>query len=193
MEGNKEFSTSRANSKILDICQVSLMAAIVFLATWFIHVQSFTSMGVVHIGDSMVFTAAILFNRKKAVAASALGMVLFDILTGYAMWAPFTLVIKGTMALIAGQIAYRKEFKGNNVINNAFAFILGGAWMIIGYYFAGVAISHFAFKMDLTKSFIVPFSDIFGNVIEVTVGIIIALPLTKAIKEALKKAKINLN
>lgn len=193
MEGNKEFSTSRANSKILDICQISLMAAIVFLATWFIHVPSFTSMGVVHIGDSMVFTAAILFNRKKAVAASALGMMIFDVLTGYAMWAPFTLVIKGTMALIAGQIAYRNGYKGDNIINNALAFISGGVWMIVGYYFAGVAISHFAFNMGLAKSLIVPLSDVFGNVIEVAVGIIIAIPLTKAITEALKKAKINLN
>jgi uncharacterized membrane protein len=193
MERNNNFPTSLRKSKTLDICQVALMAAIVFMTTWFIHVPSFTNMGVVHIGDSMIFTAAILFSRKKAVAASALGMALFDILSGYAIWSPFTLVIKGMMAFITVLIAYRKDYKGNNILNNILAFVIAGIWMIVAYYFAGVAVSHFAFNMDAVKSFIVPLSDIFGNVLEVTVGIIIAVPLSKAIKEGLKKARINLN
>src|SRR3712207_8052524 len=43
--------------------QVGIMAAIVFVATSIVHIPSI--MGVVHLGDSMVFLAAILLGRKK--------------------------------------------------------------------------------------------------------------------------------
>ena len=98
--------------KTIDIVQISLMAAITFVATSVIHVPTF--MGVLHLGDSMIFLSAILFGSKKSAIASAVGMCLFDLVSGYTMWAPFTLVIKGVMGYIAGTIAYRKSYNGNN-------------------------------------------------------------------------------
>lgn len=165
------------NSKslnVLDIVQIAVMAAMIFVTTYVIEIPVGTK-AVLHIGDTMVFAGAIILGKKKAALASALGMGLFDLLSPYAVWAPFTFVIKGIMAYIAGSIAHRKDYAGNNAINNIGGFILAGIWMIAGYFLAGGVIY---------GSLITAVGDIFGNVVQVAAGIVLALPLIAAIKSA---------
>jgi uncharacterized membrane protein len=172
------------NSSVLEIVQVGLMAAIVFVATSIIHFQTF--MGVMHAGDSMVFLAAILLGKKKAAVASAIGMALFDLTHGYLAWAPFTFVIKGVMAYIAATIAYRSELKGEKFINNMIAFVLAGIFMIVAYYIGGAIILSFlqADKQPFTQALILSAKDIPTNIAQVVVGILIAVPLLEALKKA---------
>lgn len=171
MEGrqNKERILS-----VIGIVQVALMAAMVYVTTFVIEIPVGTK-AVLHIGDSMVFAGAIILGKRKAALASAIGMSLFDLLSPWAIWAPFTFVIKGLMAYIAGSVAYRKEYEGKSLINNIFAFILAGLWMIVGYYFAGGVIY---------KSLVVPLGDVPGNILQVAAGIVIALPLITALRNA---------
>lgn len=169
--------------KTIDIVQISLMAAITFIATSVIHFPTF--MGVLHFGDSMIFLAAILFGRKKAAISSSVGMCLFDLMSGYTTWAPFTFVIKGIMAYIAGTIAYRKGYNGNNISNNIFAFVVSGLFMIAAYYLGGAIILTFMSK-DMTftfaQSLIVSLKDIPTNILQVVGGVVLALPLIAALK-----------
>jgi uncharacterized membrane protein len=178
---NKNFLN---NVKVIDLVQVSLMAALTYIATAVINVPS--HMGVVHLGDTMVFLAAVLLGRKKGAASAAIGMCLFDLLSPYAIWAPFTFVIKGIMAYIAGSIAYRANYEGNSFWNNLLGFILGGIWMIGGYYLGGVVISHFYLKMPFNQCFIGSLSDIPGNIAQVVAGTILALPLAKVLKKSIR-------
>ncbi|MGH4050710.1 MAG: ECF transporter S component [Clostridium sp.] len=167
--------------KTLDIVQISLMAAITFIATWVIHVPTF--MGVLHLGDSMIFLSAILFGRKKSAISSAVGMCLFDIISGYTLWAPFTLIIKGVMGYIAGSIAFRKNYNGNNTPNNIFAFVVAGVWMIIAYYLGGAVILTFISKeFALKQALIISLKDIPTNILQVAGGMALALPLIAALK-----------
>jgi uncharacterized membrane protein len=164
-----------------DIVQISLMAAITFIATSVIHVPTF--MGVLHLGDSMIFLSAILFGRKKSAVASAVGMCLFDLISGYTLWAPFTFIIKGVMGYIAGTIAYRKDYDGNNVSNNILAFVVAGVWMIVAYYFGGAIILTFISKeFALKQALIIALKDIPTNILQVVGGIVLAVPLIKALK-----------
>ncbi len=172
--------------KTIDIVQISLMAAITFIATSVIHIPTF--MGVLHLGDSMIFLSAILFGRKKAAISSAVGMCLFDLLNGYTMWAPFTLIIKGTMGYIAGTIAYRKNYNGNNFSNNIFAFVVAGIWMIAAYYLGGAIILTFISKeFALKQALIVSLKDIPTNIFQVVGGIALALPLITALKSKINR------
>ncbi|OFI07435.1 thiamine precursor transporter HmpT [Clostridium acetireducens DSM 10703] len=174
----------KINTKTLDIVQISLMAAIIYIATAIVNVPvGIGYKGVVHLGDSMIFVAAILLGKRKATIASAIGMSMFDILSPYAMWAPFTFFIKGGMAYIAYIIAYRKDYKGESTLNNLFAFIVSGVWMNLAYLLAGTALNHFYMKIPLNQSFIVQSTHIPGDIAQVVVGIIIALPLIKIIKK----------
>lgn len=173
------------NVKTQDMVQIALMAALTYIATAVINIPSGVIVkGVVHLGDSMVFLAAVLLGRKKGFMAAAIGMCMFDLFSPYAIWAPFTFVIKGVMAYIAATIAYRKDYDGNNMWNNVLAFILGGIWMIAAYYLAGVIIMHFVTKVALAQAFILSAAEIPGNISQVVAGMILAIPLGKALKKA---------
>ena len=172
--------------KTIDIVQISLMAAITFIAASVIHIPTF--MGVLHLGDSMIFLSAILFGRRKAAISSAVGMCLFDLISGYTMWAPFTLIIKGVMGYIAGTIAYRKNYDGNNFKNNIFAFVVAGIWMIVAYYLGGAIILTFISKeFALKQALIVSLKDIPTNIFQVVGGIALALPLITALKSKINR------
>lgn len=173
------------NVKTQDMVQIALMAAMTYIATAVINIPSGVIVkGVVHLGDSMVFLAAVLLGRKKGFLAAAIGMCMFDLLSPYAIWAPFTFVIKGVMAYIAGTIAYRKNYDGNNMWNNIIAFTLGGIWMIAAYYLAGVFIMHFVTKIAFGQAFILSAAEIPGNITQVVAGIILAIPIAKGLKKA---------
>jgi uncharacterized membrane protein len=172
------------NNVVLELVQVGLMAAIVFVAASIIPIKTF--MGVMHAGDSMVFLAAILLGKKKAVWASAIGMALFDLSHGYLIWAPFTFIIKGAMAYIAAVIAYRTDFKGNKFSNNLIAFVTAGIFMIAAYYIGGAIILTFfqAEKQSFLQALIVSAKDIPTNIAQAVIGILIAVPLLGALRKA---------
>jgi uncharacterized membrane protein len=182
----KDMENKVSSIKTIDIVQISLMAAITFIATSVIHFPTF--MGVLHFGDSMIFLAAILFGRKKAAISSSVGMCLFDLMSGYTTWAPFTFVIKGVMAYIAGTIAYRKGYNGNNIPNNIFAFVVSGIFMIAAYYLGGAIILTFISKeFAFTQALIIALKDIPTNILQVVGGIVLALPLITALKSKIAR------
>lgn len=177
---------------VLGIIEVGIMAAITYIATFMFHVPSF--MGVVHLGDSMILLGAVLLGRKKGAISAAIGMSLFDILSGYVYWAPFTFVIKGIMGYIAGKIAYRKEYKGENIGNNILAFCIAGIFMIGAYYLSGIVMARFIVLKSATlqQACILALKDVPGNISQALAGIVIGFPLSISIKKGLKKANINL-
>ena len=172
--------------KTIDIVQIGLMAAITFVAAAVIHVPTF--MGVLHLGDSMIFLSAILLGRKKAAISSSVGMCLFDLVSGYTIWAPFTLVIKGVMAYVAGTIAYRKNYNGNNLPNNIFAFAVAGIWMIVAYYISGaVILTAISKEFPLTQALIVSLKDVPTNIFQIVAGVALGVPLVEALKRKIKR------
>lgn len=160
---------------ITDLVQVSLMAALTYVTLIAFNVP-IGSKAVLHLGDGMVFLAAVLLGRKKAFFSAAIGCTIFDILSPYIIWAPFTFIIKGTMGYIVGLIAYRNGKEGNSVKNNILAFIIGGLFMTAGYFVAG---------RFIYGSFAVAMADIPGNILQIIGGMAVALPLSKPLKKAL--------
>lgn len=187
---------NEASRKISTIAmvQVALMAAVIYVATAVFNFPvGIINKGVVHLGDSMVFVAALFLGKRKSAVAAAIGMCLFDLFSPYAIWAPFTFVIKGLMAYIAASIAYRKNYNGENVINNIFAFIVAGIWMIAAYYFSGVLLNHVYFGLPVYQAFITQLPNIQGDIAQVIVGIIIAIPFGGLLLKANIKKIINRN
>lgn len=171
METNKANYTKNS-LQVRDIVQVGLFSAIIFAATTAIHIP-YGNGGVIHLGDSMVFLAALLFGKKKAAFAGAIGMTLFDVLNGYVVWAPFTLVIKALMGYIAGSIAYSGNSKGESLLRNAAGMVLGGLWMTAGYYIA---------EAIITGNVISPIIGVPGNLLQFGAGAVIALFISAALK-----------
>ena len=77
-----------------------LFTALVFVATAYLpHIPIPGTGGYIHVGDTVVYLAASFLPRRLAMAAGGLGGALADVLSGFALWAPFTLFIKMGLAL----------------------------------------------------------------------------------------------
>jgi uncharacterized repeat protein (TIGR04002 family) len=90
MEVKKNFS---------DFALAGLFTALIFVATAYLPRIPIGSGGYIHAGDTVVYLAASLLPRRPAMAACGLGGALADALSGFALWAPFTLLIKMGLAL----------------------------------------------------------------------------------------------
>ena len=67
--------------------------------------------GYVNLGDAGVFLCACLLPGGLGALAAGLGAALADLILGWAIYAPVTLVIKGLTALLAGLALWRvKKF-----------------------------------------------------------------------------------
>ena len=138
---------TKVNTK--DLVETALLIALVYIATRFINIRLpiAASGGLVHLGNTMLFIAAIVFGPKKGAAAGAFGMGLFDLLSEWAMWAPFTFVVRGIMGYIIGKIAWSNGREGNNMLVNIAGILVSGVWMIAGYY----ATEGFIWKLGISS------------------------------------------
>ena len=79
------------------IVMASLLASLVCVATMVIKVPM--PYGYANLGDSIVLLAGWVLSPLYGFLASAIGSVLADILSGFALYAPATFIIKGLMAV----------------------------------------------------------------------------------------------
>ena len=153
--------------KTMEIVMDAMFIAMVFAATWLINIRLplVGSGGLIHLGNVPLFIGAMLFGRKTGAIAGAFGMALFDMMSGWTAWAPFTFVIVGAMGYVIGWIAEKKPFK------------MAIAIKVAGYYFAEVI---------LYGNWITPMGSIPGNVIQVGVAGVVALVCIEPLKKIIR-------
>ena len=106
---------SPAKQIALDAMFVAL--TLVFTAFVNIQVPSFGGAGgLIHLGNVPLFIAAMVYGKRTGALAGALGMGLFDILSGWAAWAPCTIITCGLMGFVVGLICYNKKGFGYKVV-----------------------------------------------------------------------------
>lgn len=152
----------------------ALLIALTLVATMFINIRLpiMGNGGLIHLGNVPLFIAAIVFGRKTGAIAGAFGMGLFDVISGWALWAPFTFVIVGTMGYVVGLIS--EKVPGNRYFVNALAIATALIIKVVGYYFTEVI---------LYGNWIQPFGSVPGNILQVAVAGIIVVPLVGRIKK----------
>lgn len=163
-----------------DLVESALLIALVYIATRFINIRLplASTGGLVHLGNTMLFISAIVFGKKKGAISGAFGMGLFDLLSEWAIWAPFTFVVRGVMGYIIGRIAWSGDKKGNSVITNVIAIVISGVWMIFGYYIT---------EMILYGNHAKAILSIPGNITQIVIGLIIGVPVAMILKKYIKK------
>ncbi|MFS8666284.1 MAG: ECF transporter S component, partial [Limnochordales bacterium] len=123
------------------VAYAALGAALVAVATMFVQIPMPAGQGYANVGEAAIFALAALFGPMVGLAAGGIGSALADVLTGYAVWAPFTLVIKGIEGWIAGRLAY-EAFRARGVTAQVLlGFALASLWMMAGYFLAGAALA----------------------------------------------------
>ena len=182
MSTNSAAATSSNSSRVksLAITAICLVLVYVFTAVVNIRLPFAPNGGLVHLGNVPLFVAAILFGKRTGMIAGGIGMGLFDLLSGWTLGAPFTRVIVGCMGFVVGAITEKRKNMGFIVL----ALIAACAIKIVGYYFAEVVIY---------GNWVVPFTSIPGNLIQIGVAAVITLIIIKPLQAAaehtiLKKA-----
>ena len=92
------------DKKTRQLVITALMICLVVLGTILFRIPVPMTKGYIHLGDGMVYLAALLLGKKNGAVVAGLGSALGDILGGFAFWAPFSFVIKLAMAFIAASI-----------------------------------------------------------------------------------------
>ncbi|WP_026576724.1 ECF transporter S component [Bacillus sp. UNC438CL73TsuS30] len=166
---------SKPGYKTFDLILTAMLIALVFLSTFLnIKLPIAANGGLVHLGTAMLFIAAILFGPKKAALAGAIGMALFDLAGGWALWAPITFVSRALQGFIVGKIAWSNGRNGNSFAFNLIGAIVSMPVMIAVYYIGEVI---------LYGNWVAPVASIPGDVVQNVLGVIVALPVSAALKK----------
>jgi uncharacterized membrane protein len=166
--------SSRAANKTQVLVINALFVALTLVATMFINLKLpiAGNGGLIHLGNVPLFLAAFVFGRRTGAIAGAFGMGLFDLISGWTIWAPFTFIIVGAMGYVAGLIG--EKVPGKRAVIYSIAVIAALLIKIVGYYFAEVV---------LYGNWIAPFGSIPGNVLQVVFAGLVVVPLVARIKK----------
>lgn len=160
------------SEKVLRLTQAAMFTAMTCVATMVIQVPSPMN-GFVNLGDCMVLLSGFLLGPFYGVAAAGLGSMLADVISGYAHYAPGTLVIKALCALIAWFIYDKFGRRG-------FAAVLGGVaaecFMVFGY---------FCYACLLLGRGFGAAASIPGNVVQGIFGVIAGVLLLKVVEKSI--------
>ena len=92
-------------TKLRTLILAAMFAALTCVATMIIHIPSPIG-GYFNLGDCMVLLSAFVLGPVWGTAAGGIGSALADVICGYFVYAPGTLVIKALMGLLAA-LGYR--------------------------------------------------------------------------------------
>lgn len=105
-----------------------VLAALVLLLTLLVKLPVPATGGYVHLGDGVIFLAAMLLGPYAALIGG-IGSALADLLGGYFIYIAPTFLIKGAMGGIAGLLVRERA-----PLRNALVFALCETIMVLGYF-----------------------------------------------------------
>ncbi len=162
-----------SGSVSLNICFTAIFAALCCVCT-FISVP--LPIGYFNLGDVFVLLSAWFLGPILGPVSAGVGTALADILMGFAVYAPATLIIKGLMALVAFWVykLMKPLFKKTRLdfIPRAVSAIAGESIMVLGYFFFEAVI--LSYGMGAAAS-------IFGNCLQAVAGTVGSVVLATAI------------
>lgn len=158
-----------------NIAFLAIFTALIMLATWLIHIPS--GIGYINFGDTFIFVAAVFFGPIFGLICGGVGSALADVLSGFAAYAPATLIIKGAEGLICA-ILFKILLKTrlNVYIASCISMAIAALIMVAGYFLTN-GIFFGTFRTALVEG--VP-GDCIQALVSVTAGMVIAFSLSKS-------------
>ena len=177
----KAVQTSQGTDQELSSVQfltiTAVFVALTYIFTAFINVKLpiAANGGLIHLGNVPLFIGAILFGKKTGAIAGGIGMGLFDLLSGWTLWAPFTLIIVGIMGFTVGKIT--EDHKHQNMKWSVIAIAAACVIKVVGYYIAEVIIY---------GNPLAPVSSIPGNLVQIGTAAVIVLICVEQLRKVLR-------
>lgn len=146
---------------------MALFAAATAVATYAIRIPF--AHGYFNLGEIMIYTAALAFGPMVGGVAGGLGAALADMYAGYLLpWAPITFIVKGLEGYLVGRFGNKRNLRGRIL-----AIVIGGLVVIIGYPLAS----------GLLYGWPAVLPEFYMDIVQVTVGGLVALPLSKTLQK----------
>lgn len=128
--------TKRNKITIYDLVVVGLMAAMIFVATFFLKIEIPTPTGatMLKMGNIFCLLAGLLFGGWRGGLAAGIGCGLYDLTDPkFVAGAPLTFLFYFLMAFVCGSIAHSGKAEGKSKVRNAIA-VLSGAVLYMTLY-----------------------------------------------------------
>lgn len=182
--------------KVNNLVMAALFAALICIATMFLTIGSPIANGYINIGDSFVFSTIAVLPMGYSMLAAGIGSALADLITGHAIYAPASFVIKALMALVAFEIYKRmtKDIKPNLkkksysvsekkkkaalkklVLSKIIASFVAELFMCAGY---------FAYESVILSYGLSAVGNLIPNAVQAAVGIILSVILATAFEKS---------
>lgn len=145
------------NEKVKLMCLSGIFTAVVYVFTAYLQIPSHN--GYIHIGDGFIYLAACMLPLPYAASVGAIGALLADCLTGFAIWAPGSVIIKAVTVLFFSA-------KGSKIVSfrNILALLPAAAVCMGGYYL---------YESIITGNFVAPLAGIPGSITQSVAGSIV--------------------
>ena len=157
------------------MCITGVFTAIVFVTTAYLHIPSHT--GYTHVGDGFIYLAACMLPLPYGIFVGAVGALLADCLTGFAIWAPGSIIIKAAAVLL-----FSRKSEKIFTLRNALALIPASAICIGGYYL---------YESIITMNFVAPLAGIPGYITQSVLSSILFVIVAFAMDKLKFKQSLN--
>lgn len=81
-----------------------------------------------HLGEAVIYATAVVFGRWYGGVAGAIGSAIADVLSGFAFWAPVTVIVKGIEGYVVGTIGHEAK-----PLRAFLAMLVGAVILVAGY------------------------------------------------------------
>lgn len=159
------------HSRTRELAITAMFIALTYIFTAFVNIRLpiAANGGLIHLGNVPLFLCAILFGKRTGALAGAFGMGLFDLLSGWYLWAPFTFVIVGIMGYTVGAVTEGRHGFSWNVLAISLACVI----KVVGYYIA---------EGIIYGNWIAPVSSIPGNLVQIGAAAVIVLIVAERLR-----------
>ena len=171
----------RNKKSLLKITYTAIFTAIILISTSSIKFSTGLGEGYIHLGDCFVYLSACVLPFPYCLIAGALGGALADILSGYAIWAIPTMIIK--MLNAVPFVVMCRKHKSNIILSKHIVLmtVVSGIITILGYFVSECILYSVA---SATLSLI-------GNTIQAVASGIVFIIIAKATDKISLKSKLS--
>jgi uncharacterized membrane protein len=175
-------TTQKGIGRSAQIAAAALFASLVFVVTYAIPPITIpATSGYFNIGETVIYTAALIFGPLVGVLAGGIGAALADAFLA-PQFAVGTLIIKGLEGAIVGLLPSRlHKVITNRSIAATVAVVAGGFEMVLGYFLYEQVVLGYPLAAALVE---VPF-----NLVQMSVGLAVAIPVVHAVRQVVPQLK----
>ena len=155
----------------LKLALSAIFTALVCVATLTFVISIPATTGYFNLGETLIYTAALIFGPLIGGIAGGAGAAIADILGGFAQFAPVTLIVKGLEGAIVGLLNNKIRKRTRSLsLSATISILIGGLEMVAGY-----------FIYELLVFGDVAFAEVIPNLLQMFIGLIVAVAIMQVV------------